>query len=733
MTLAEYPAPAACPGCLALPAPRVDGAAVMTDHHVDLFLPMIHCAACIATVERSLSAHEDVAAARVNLGQKRVRIDLVRDLPPEELIDHLADVGIVAEVLDSDTLNAARDDAGRALLMRTAVAGFAMMNVMLLSVAIWSGAQDATRALFHWISALIALPTVAFAAQPFFLNAYAALRAGRLNMDVPISLAIALATAMSLSETMAGGAHAYFDAALSLTFFLLAGRYLDHRSRAAARSAAAHLSALEVPRVTRLTSAGQQTVPLREVTVGDLVLVRPGARVPVDGTVTEGRSDVDRSLLTGESLPVARGPGDGLSAGEVNLSGALTLRATAVGEATTLRRMATMIDAAESASNRYTALADRAARIYAPAVHVLAAAAFAGWLLASGDARLSLNIAIAVLIITCPCALGLAVPAVSTAAAGHLFRRGVLVKDGTALERLAEVDTVVFDKTGTLTDGQLRLADLAGIAPRDLSVLAALAAASSHPVARVIAVGLDPSDVTTATITQVREHPGEGIEARWNGSTVRLGSARWTGAAPRDLPGTYLRIADRAAVFVPLTSHLRPGARAAVAALKSAGIKVQVMSGDSAALTAGVAADLGIDTAMGDLSPQDKIARLHALAATGARVLMVGDGLNDTGALAAAWASAAPAKASDAARAASDVVLLGDSLAALPGLVGTARSARRRVIENFAIAAGYNAVAVPLALAGLATPLMAAIAMSASSIMVLLNALRIAPRRGALR
>ncbi|MFY0690548.1 MAG: cadmium-translocating P-type ATPase [Paracoccaceae bacterium] len=735
MSLAETPSAGACPGCTALPETAKQSARKAgATQSLELSLPGIHCAGCIAAVERGLLKLPDVRAARVNLSQKRVRIDTSEEVAPETLIDHLAGLGYEARHLDSDLLGPRTDQTGRDLMMRLAVAGFAMMNVMLLSVAVWSGAADATRDLFHWISATIALPTIAFSAQPFFRNAMSALKAMRLNMDVPISLAIILAGGMSVYETAAGGHHAYFDAALSLTFFLLIGRYLDHRSRAAARSAAAQLAALEVPRVIRLTDGRRETVNLSEVAVGDVVAVLPGGRIPVDGIITEGTSDIDRSLLTGESLPEHVTTADAVSAGELNLSGPLTLRATAVGADTTLRRMATMIDAAESSRNRYTALADRAAAIYAPAVHLLALVAFIGWLLASGDVRLSLNIAIAVLIITCPCALGLAVPAVATAAAGRLFRNGMLVKDGTALERLSEVDTIVFDKTGTLTESTLIVDRLDGIKAEHLSIAAALAQASSHPVARAIAEGLAAEGIPPARVENITEVPGHGTEGSFNGETVRLGSPEWAGASEAASQatgaGSLLQLPDATSVFLGLDSKLRPGAEDALQALARRGYQIHLISGDRSEITQAVACKLGISDVHANMRPDAKIGFVKDLTAAGRKVLMVGDGLNDTGALAAAYASVSPASAADASRTASDVVLLHDSLAPLSDLLDTSQSARRRVLENFSIAAGYNAIAIPVALAGFATPLAAAIAMSASSITVLLNALRV---RGRLR
>ena len=717
----------ACPACLAAPsAEEAAGARDVQHARIVLSLPAIHCAACISGVERALLAHPGVNAARVNLTLKRAQIDADDLTSAEDLTELLTRSGYEAYELDAGAISATETDRkGRAILTRIAVSGFAMMNVMLLSVAVWSGATDATRDMFHWISAAIALPAVAYAAQPFFRSAWSALSARRLNMDVPISLAILLAGGMSLYETIYSGAHAYFDAALSLTFFLLAGRYLDYRTRSVARSAAEELAALEVPRATL---ADGTIVAVKELEKGALVRVVPGARVPADGVVTEGASELDKSLLTGESLPVEAAPGTVVSAGEVNLTGPLTMRVSAAGEDSSLHRMADLVAMAETSRNRYTSLADRAAQIYAPVVHLLALFAFAGWFIATGDIRHSLNIAVAVLIITCPCALGLAVPAVTTAASGRLFRAGMLIKSATALERLAEVDTVVFDKTGTLTEGQPILSNLDAIDLRAARVAMALSSGSAHPLSAALFAAARANGITPETLTDIREVPGQGVVANWDGQEVRLGRARWMGAAPQAQTATYLQIGDETPVAFTFIDQLREGAHEAVSALKAQGKDVVLLSGDAPAAVADIAARIGIDAWDAECLPEEKALRVGELTRAGRKVLMVGDGLNDTAALAAAHVSISPASALEATRVVSDIVLLGKSLAPLGRATQTSVSATRRIKENFAVAAGYNLIAIPIALAGFATPLAAALAMSFSSITVSLNALRLRGR-----
>ena len=716
MSLAETPHPAACPACVAAPAAEELAARVKEPEGpgtVQLALPTIHCEACISAVERGLAHAPGVRNARENLTLKRVSIE--------------TDPGYEAHELDSAALSATENDRkGRDLLMRLAVAFFANMNVMLLSVAVWSGAEGVTRDMFHWISAAITIPTVIFSGQPFYASAWSALRVRRLNMDVPISLAIVLAVALSLWETTLSGKHAYFDAALSLTFFLLLGRYLDYRTRASARSAAQELTALEVPKAWKLADGAETQVRVSELAVGDLVRVRPGGRVPVDGVVVDGRSEIDRSLMTGESLPAFAGPESAVHAGEVNLTGPLSVRVTAVGRDTALHRIADLVAVAESGRANYNSLADRMARAYAPVVHILAAATFVVWMWVSGgDARLSLNIAVATLIITCPCALGLAVPAVTTAASGRLFRKGLLIKDGTALERLAEVDTVIFDKTGTLTMGLPEPVDPDRLSRRDFEAALALAESSSHPLAKALAKAGRDRGLRAAPATDVAEVPGYGVEGKIRGERARLGRAAWVGADGVRETATYLRIGAAEPVAIRFADSIRPGAEQAISELRTSGKRLILLSGDAEAAVRAFADRLGLDEVIAEALPEDKAKVVAGLAAEGHKVLMVGDGLNDTAALAAAHVSISPATALDAARVASDIVLMGKDLSALGDAARIAVSARARIKENFTISTIYNVVAVPVALLGFATPLAAALAMSLSSITVSLNALRV--------
>ncbi|MEM6758312.1 MAG: heavy metal translocating P-type ATPase [Pseudomonadota bacterium] len=697
---------AACPGCVAAPALSARAQVAAPTHH--LVLPGIHCAGCISGVERTLAALPDIAAARVNLTQKRVAISAAPGLDPTPWITALARAGYEAYEAQDRAASTEND-----LLLPLGVAGFAMMNVMLLSVAVWSGATETTRDFLHWITAAIALPTTAFSAQPFFRSAYSALRAGRLNMDVPISLAIILASAMSLYEVTLGGEHAWFDAALALTFFLLAGRALDQRLRRAARSAADNLAALEPSRTLRLENGVKISRPLDEINVGDTLWLAAGSRVPVDAVLADSGAQVDASFLTGESEPVLRLAGDTVYAGEVLLSGPTTLTATAVGTDTKLRQVAQLVAVAEGARGVFHSLADRAAAIYTPAVHIISAAALLAWLFFTGDLRVAINIAIATLIITCPCALGLAVPAMGVAVTSRLFRQGVLVTSETALERMASVDTVVFDKTGTLTRRSLVLPK--GILKQDLSILKALADASGHPLCVELSKSL--SQVAPAPIEDIREEAGTGVSGRVRGSQVSLGRD------PSDGRFTEFRVGHDTYVLTSKESAL-PESVAAIARLKSMGLKVHLLTGDGHHAADGIAAKLGIENIWARVQPEGKVAIIEKLQQAGARVLMIGDGLNDTAALATANASMAPGSALDASRNAADMIYGGADILAIPRTIRISRTARRRILQNLGLAVAYNCVSVPIAVSGFASPLAAALAMSTSSILVIVNSVR---------
>lgn len=685
--------------------------------HLDLSVPGVHCAGCIARIERAVGALPGVDAARVNVSRKTLSL-VWRDpaFVPDDAVAALSRLGYDAVPLDVDETD--DDPHGRMLLTSLAVAGFAAMNVMLLSVSVWAGADGATRDLLHWFSALIAVPAAVYAGRPFYRSAWGALRQGALNMDVPITLAVLLACGLSLHETLSGGAEAYFDAAVTLLFFLLAGRVLEHRVRTRMRASLSHLTAL-TPRTATLVHADGHLALARvdAVEAGAHLRIAAGDRVPLDGVLlTPGRFDL--SHATGEVKPVALAAGETVVAGAVALSGPLDLRAIRVAEESFVSRMRALLAAAENVRPAQLLLADRAARLYTPLVHLVALGAALGWLAAGADLHQALTVAVATLIITCPCALGLAVPAVQAVACEVLFRAGVMVKDGAALERLRGVDTVLLDKTGTLTRPRVgaRLPD------DRLRAAAALAVRSRHPFARALVAEARRRGVTLPEAKEVEERHGEGVLGIVDGREARLGSGGFVGAAPD--AGLALRLGGGAPVAIDVEEELRPGAHALVQHFRAAGAEVGMLTGDVPARAKTIGVPLGISFEAG-LSPGEKLARIEGMTRRGHKVLMIGDGLNDGPALAAAHASMAPGDASDLSRVAADFVLLDGTLEGAVLAARVSRAADRHILQNFALAALYNALAVPLAVAGLATPLHAAVAMSTSSVLVTLNALRL--------
>ncbi len=695
-------------------------------YQLELALPDIHCAACINTIEKALAQLPMVNTARVNFSNKRVRVDYVPAKGhPSEITSAIHARGYRAFLLDPESDNQT-DTTLRDLVRALAVAGFAAANIMLFSVSIWSGAEPVTRDLFHWISALIAVPAVAYAGRPFFTSAWRALRHGALNMDVPISLAVLLALALSLFETYNHGQHAYFDASVTLLFFLLIGRTLDHMMREKARSAVRNLARLAPPHANRRHEDGRhEKIALKEILPGMLLDIAPGDRLPVDAEIVSGNSDVDRSLVNGEPVPEHAGPGSALLAGTTNLSGPLLVRATQPAADSFLARMIGLMEAAEGSKAGYKNIADRAAAIYAPTVHVLALGTLLFWGLTTGNWHMAILYAIAVLIITCPCALALAVPIVHIVASGRLFEQNVMMRDGAALERLAQVNRIAFDKTGTLTAGKPRLNGQFFGAPTFLARAASLAAISRHPFSTAIHAAAP----TSQPVQNAREIPGAGIEATDDKGTWRLGNAGFCNAASLDAPDhastVWLSLDGVPKAGFSFTDPIRPEAATTIAALHQLGLQTSLLSGDRADPVAYTANAIGITDAHANLTPEQKLKALQAFSDQGEKTVMVGDGINDAPALRAAYTSMAPSSAADIGRNAADFVYTNDNLGAVLFTITIARRAAAMVRQNFGLAILYNCIAIPLAVTGHVTPLVAAIAMSSSSIIVTLNALRL--------
>lgn len=712
---------------------QTDAVGLSTLH---LMVEGLQCAACVWLIETVLKKQPGVKHARINMTTRRLVLKWDASAVSADTLAHIVtSLGYRLAPYDPSLLSAETERREKQLLRAMVVAGFAAGNVMLFSVSVWAGHAtgmgEFTRGMMHWLSALIALPAIAYSARPFFHSALTALKARRTNMDVPISLAVILASSMSLVETVRMSEHVYFDSAISLVFFLLIGRYLDSRARGRARAAGENLMGLRARAVTIVLDDGRcEVAPPQKLKADMRFLVAAGERIAADGQVLSGESDIDTQLINGESVPERAAPGTQVFAGTLNLSGPMTIRVTAVGEDTLLSEIVRLMEAAENARAKYVALADRVARLYAPVVHTLAAAAFLGWWSVGGMAwQEALMIAIAVLIITCPCALALAVPAVQVVAGGRLMQRGMLMKTGTALERLATADVCAFDKTGTLTQGRPIWINKDALAEDDVRLAASLAAVSKHPLSRA----LTREVAGVAAAEGVEDIPGLGLKLATPNGEIRLGRREWCGAegAPSSAEAElWLARPGVAPVRFVFTDQLRIDARDTVAELKRRGLQVLLLSGDRAPAVEAAAENAGINDWHAGLSPAAKVKMLEDLSAQGHRVLMVGDGLNDAPALAAAHVSLSPSSAADVSQTHADIVFQGARLGPVVEALDVAKRADRIIKQNLALSLAYNALTIPMALAGMVTPLVAAIAMSSSSILVISNALRLGLGRG---
>jgi len=690
---------------------------------LNLMVKNMRCAACISSIENAMLKLQGVTHARVNMSTQRVVVQWHGGtLDGRQIIRKLWQLGYPSAPYDPLKLQNHKNDEERFLLATMAVAGFA-------------------RNLFHWISALIALPAVVYSGRPFFRSAYQALKNMRMNMDVPISVAVVMASSMSLYQTIQGGRDAYFDASISLLFFLLIGRYLDFRARSKARSVAEHLLVLGGTPARVLDASGDELlIPADAVKLGMIVSVLPGERIAVDGEILSGTSDIDQSLISGETLPVPCRVGDVVFAGTLNLNGSITINVTSLSDSTLLSDIVRLMENAEQGRARYVSLADKVAKIYAPVVHILAALTFAGWMIwGSGGWQPAMMAAVAVLIITCPCALGLAVPVVQVVASGVLLKQGVIMKSGDALERLDDVDTVVFDKTGTLTEGLPEFLNSGDIASEDLIRALSLAEHSHHPLSKSLTLWAAKNGIKSSfVVDDILEVPGHGLQGSVDGLKTRLGRFDWCYedhdqvAKRQTTMSIWLSVNGQPPICFKFKDHIRDDAKTTIQQFKDQGLKIILLSGDHENVVSAVADELAIDDWHASLLPAGKVGALERLKMTGHKVLMVGDGLNDAPALSAGYVSISPSSAVDISKSAADFVFQGADLMPVFNTWILAKRAGMRVKQNFTLAFIYNAIAVPVAMAGLATPLLAAIAMSSSSILVTLNALSLRLRQSTL-
>ncbi|MGO4386956.1 heavy metal translocating P-type ATPase [Microvirga sp. 2YAF29] len=703
--------------------------------HLDLAIEGIDCAACIDEIEGGLCQQPGIVDARLNYTNHRLAIQWHEGATsPACILDELQRLGYRAHPYQARLVEEEETRRAKWLMKCLAIAGFASMNIMLLAVSVWSGnvtdITPETRDFFHWLAAFIALPAVAYAGQPFFRSALGALKARRTNMDVPITIGILLALIMSVIETINHSEHTYFDSVVMLLFFLLCGRYLDQAMRRRTRAVAGNLAALKAEVAHRIDEAGEPVlVPTAALKPGDQVLVRAGERIAVDGVILSGSSEVDESLVTGETQRWQASTGRNVYAGSMNFNGTLTLQVTAAENGTLLNEIERLLETASAARSRYVQLADKVARRYAPVVHLTAAMTAITWMAFGASLHDAVITAVAVLIITCPCALALAVPVVQVVASGALFRSNVFLNSGDALERLAEADTIVFDKTGTLTLPEMRVANATAIRPDLLEAAARLALSSHHPLA--VAVAHEAKN--RRPFEDAAEEAGQGVRVIMDGIELRIGSPAFCDAVDlaaeasveaKDASMIAFSYGCERAIFM-VRQALRPDAVITIEALRDIGIDCRILSGDRPEAIAPIAASLGITDWRGGAKPADKIAELERLKASGRKIIMIGDGLNDAPALAAADVSISPITAADLTQAHADAVFLGEKLSPVLDALVIARRARSLMRQNLLIALVYNLIAVPLAFLGYVTPLVAALAMSGSSSLVTFNALRV--------
>ena len=682
------------------------------------------CGGCLSKIERSVASLPGVQSARMNLSNGKLRVLWSGATEANQIAETVTALGYGVSAFSDDKSALEAKSEERRLLISMGVAAFALANIMLLSVSVWGGhgeMGEQTRQALHGISGLIALPVLIFSGRHFFQSAFAALRHGHANMDVPISLALVLAFGVSVWETLTGGEHAYFDASVMLLFFLLIGRFLDARLRRQAHAAAHDLAALQNRSVQRQNADGRvEAVRADEVDLGDVILLAAGERAVVDMKITEGVSGIDESLVTGESLPRALTIGETLYAGSLNLDHPIKGEALGPSSDSLLSDIASMLEAGEQKRARYRQIADRVVALYVPFVHTTAALAFLAWLALGASVHTAILIAVSTLIITCPCALALAAPVAQVVASGRLFKRGIYLRSGDALERFAEIDHVVLDKTGTLTLGTPKLVSEHG---KELALAAQLARASRHPLSRALVAVAGPGALAADT----KEHAGLGVEGWIDGQRYRLGSAEWVGQTEAEAtagPTLWFSGDSNPPIQFRFEDQLQADAAPMVEALRASGLGIEILSGDTEDAVAHVAEALSLETWTAKVTPQGKVDRLEALNASGKNVLMVGDGLNDAGALALAHASLTPGGAMDVSQSASDAVYAG-GLGAIGAVLNVSKRTKWIMLQNFGLAAAYNCIAVPIAVTGHVTPLIAAIAMSASSLIVTVNALRL--------
>ncbi len=719
---------------------------------INLLVEGIHCAACVWLIERTLTPISGVISAQVNLTGKRLHLRWDQSqVKLSELIQRLSHIGYVAVPFDPETAEGRLRKRDRSLLYRLVFAGFAMMNLLWISIALYSGAdQGEFRSWFHWLGFALATPTLLYSGYPFLRGAWTGLVARHLTMDLPIAIGAVTTYLYSTYITVNGSqvGEVYFDTVVNFIFVILIGRYLESAAKRKAVSSTQRLMDLQPRVATVIRDSMEEVVPVRSLVVGDMVLVKPGQRIPVDGELVDGRSEVDEAMLSGESLPVSKSVGDLLYAGTVNGHGAIKLRVTAVLKNSALGKIINLVEDAQSSRAPIQCTADKIVPWFISATLFLGTVTFLFWV--GTDFEKALMAATSVLIITCPCAFGLATPMAIAVASGVGARHGVLIKNGGVLEMLSSIRHIVFDKTGTLTEGRLSVREIhledGWDSEQFYRVAYALERYSEHPVAKAViqraTQELGGAAGRESVVSNFTYSPGSGVAGVVEGRESLLGTALWmerngvscradiirfaSECESRAESVLFLSVAGGCVGAISLADKPRPGATSLLRRLHQQGMRLSLLTGDRRKVAESIVADLGEEMeVIAEVLPDEKAAVIRALQDDGAQVAMVGDGINDAPALAMADVGIAMGSGTDVSVESADIVLLSSELEQVELANRLSQRTLRTIRQNIGISIAYNIIMVPLAMMALITPLVAAVSMPVSSLLVIGNAARI--------
>lgn len=697
---------------------------------INLIVEGIHCGSCVWLIENTLRKTEGVLSAHVNLSTRRLALEWTGK---KELINDfvktIQDLGYKLIPFEVDAIELENIQKETELLKSIAVSGIAALSVMMIVMGIWIGNFDDSlgfwsRSLLHIISSIIAIPAIIYSGRTFYKSAYTAIMSNRSNMDVPITLGIISATLISVQQTLLSSEYTYYDAAIGLIFFLLIGRYLDIKARNKARERAQNMVLTQAKSITIIHKGVMKLVSIRKAKEGDIAFVAVGEKISADGVIIEGETEVDNSMITGETNPIALKVGDYVNAGTLNLSTPIKIRITKIGENTTLAEIIKLIEVAEQGRANYVRLADKVSSYYTPIVLALSWLTLILWTYLQGNVTQGIVSAIAVLIITCPCALALAVPVVQVVATSKLMSKGILVKTPDALEKLSQINTVVLDKTGTITLGKPHWVNKSDFTKEHIKIIASMGSKSKHPLSLAVSRFLEDKPYKI----EIEEFKGQGLEGKYKSSKIKLGSKKFCEVketANDDYLELWFKQGTKKAKRLIFEDKVKVDAKSIVDWIGMKMFKTLLLSGDRKFVVAKVASKIGIHSFKAEVTPSDKFRYLDELTKTGSKILMVGDGLNDAPALKKAHVSMSPSSAIDVAQTNADIVFQGDKLQPIKDAYNTAKFSNKLVMQNIALSVAYNIITIPLAMLGLINPIIAAIVMSSSSLIVVGNSLRL--------